>query len=142
MVFLPVYQCSMSSETPLAQSWCPIPPASFILAYICFVARPPCFPAATQVNAVRAALDRHSEQLDEALLSNAFAWIRKCTEDRFDTMVQLIQKVPATAQLNMCCWYPRSPDNEHLPLPAFALLIISPLRCASSGSPKSYYLPA
>lgn len=46
-----------------------------------------------QVAAVRAALDRHSEQLDEALLSNAFAWIRKCTEDRFDTMVQLIQKV-------------------------------------------------
>lgn len=46
-----------------------------------------------QVAAVRAALDRHEEQLDDALLSNAFAWIRKCAEDRFDTMVQLIQKV-------------------------------------------------
>lgn len=38
-------------------------------------------------------MDRHADRLDEALLSNAFAWIRKCNEDRFDTMVQLIQKV-------------------------------------------------
>lgn len=53
-----------------------------------------------QVAAVRAALDRHSEQLDEALLSNAFAWIRKCTEDRFDTMVQLIQKVKSRTVLS------------------------------------------
>jgi len=46
-----------------------------------------------EVEAVRAALDRHEAQLDDAMLSNAFAWIRKCSEDRFDTMVQLIQKV-------------------------------------------------
>eukprot|EP00967_Tisochrysis_lutea_P073893 scaffold99076_cov25-Tisochrysis_lutea.AAC.5 len=50
-------------------------------------------PTTAQVEAVRAALDRHEAQLDDAMLSNAFAWIRKCSEDRFDTMVQLIQKV-------------------------------------------------
>jgi len=49
--------------------------------------------APEQVQALREALDRHADRLDEALLSNAFAWIRKCSEDRFDTMVQLIQKV-------------------------------------------------
>lgn len=48
---------------------------------------------ADQVTNLRAALDKHSDRLDEALLSNAFAWIRKCSEDRFDTMVALIQKV-------------------------------------------------
>ncbi|MEW5306107.1 MAG: hypothetical protein WDW38_003264 [Sanguina aurantia] len=46
-----------------------------------------------QVNQIRAALDRHADSLDEALLSNAFAWIRKSGEDRFDGMVGLIQKV-------------------------------------------------
>jgi hypothetical protein len=56
-------------------------------------ARPPAF--APQVQKVRAALDQHAAQLDEALLSNAFAWIRKCNEDGFDTMVTLIQKVRA-----------------------------------------------
>ncbi|KAJ9529425.1 hypothetical protein QJQ45_013720 [Haematococcus lacustris] len=48
---------------------------------------------ASQVQSIRAALDRNSDRLDEALLSNAFAWIRKCSEDGFDTMVALIQKV-------------------------------------------------
>jgi len=48
-----------------------------------------------QVAAVRAAMDRAAGRglLDEALLSNAFAWIRKCNEDGLDTMAQLIQKV-------------------------------------------------
>lgn len=46
-----------------------------------------------QVQKVRKALDIYEAQLDEALLSTAFAWIRKCTEDRYDTMVALIQKV-------------------------------------------------
>lgn len=61
---------------------------------------------AFQVASVRAALDRHSEGLDEALLSNAFAWIRKCTEDRFDTMVQLIQKVRHEAYRWRCFLQP------------------------------------
>jgi hypothetical protein len=42
-------------------------------------------------------MDKHALQLDEALLSNAFAWIRKCSEDGFDTMVSLIQKVRGAA---------------------------------------------
>eukprot|EP00199_Chlamydomonas_sp_CCMP681_P005829 CAMPEP_0119101744 /NCGR_PEP_ID=MMETSP1180-20130426/711_1 /TAXON_ID=3052 ORGANISM="Chlamydomonas cf sp, Strain CCMP681" /NCGR_SAMPLE_ID=MMETSP1180 /ASSEMBLY_ACC=CAM_ASM_000741 /LENGTH=262 /DNA_ID=CAMNT_0007085911 /DNA_START=257 /DNA_END=1045 /DNA_ORIENTATION=+ len=57
----------------------------------------------TQVSAVRTAMEKRSEQLNEAMLSNAFAWIKKCQEDRFDTMVQLIQKVLqlyAAQQLN------------------------------------------
>lgn len=41
---------------------------------------------------MRQELDSNRAQLDEALLSNAFAYIRKCSEDRFDTMVQLLQK--------------------------------------------------
>jgi hypothetical protein len=46
-----------------------------------------------QVSAVRAALDKHSDRLDEALLSNCFAWMKKCQDDRMDTMVTLLQKV-------------------------------------------------
>ncbi|WIA10009.1 hypothetical protein OEZ85_010221 [Tetradesmus obliquus] len=46
-----------------------------------------------QVSSVRAALDKHSERLDEALLSNCFAWMKKCQDDRMDTMVALLQKV-------------------------------------------------
>lgn len=46
-----------------------------------------------QVAKVRASLDANGDRLDEALLSNAFAWIRKCSEDRFDSMSALIQKV-------------------------------------------------
>jgi len=46
-----------------------------------------------QVASVRAALDKHSDRLDEALLSNCFAWMKKCQDDRMDTMVTLLQKV-------------------------------------------------
>ncbi|GIL46603.1 hypothetical protein Vafri_3567 [Volvox africanus] len=46
-----------------------------------------------QVQRVRDALERHSNRLDEALLSNAFAWIKKSSEDGFDGMVQLLQLV-------------------------------------------------
>eukprot|EP00798_Chlamydomonas_sp_ICE-L_P024027 gene24027-9603_t len=46
-----------------------------------------------QVSRVRTTMDVYSAQLDEALLSNAFAWIDKCQQDGFDSMVQLIQKV-------------------------------------------------
>ncbi|GAX72617.1 hypothetical protein CEUSTIGMA_g73.t1 [Chlamydomonas eustigma] len=49
--------------------------------------------APAQVLGMRRALDDNAAYLDEALLSNAFAWIRKCSEDGFDTMAQLIQKV-------------------------------------------------
>ena len=42
---------------------------------------------------MRRALEDNSAHVDEALLSNAFAWIRKSSEDGFDSMVQLIQKV-------------------------------------------------
>ena len=34
-----------------------------------------------QVSRARGALDRHASQLDEAMLSNAYAWIRKCQQD-------------------------------------------------------------
>jgi hypothetical protein len=46
-----------------------------------------------QVAAVRKAMEERADALDEALLSNAFAWIRKCNEDGLDSMAQLIQKV-------------------------------------------------
>jgi len=49
--------------------------------------------ALLQVSSVRAALDRFSDRLDEALLSNCFAWIKKCQDDGMDTMVTLLQKV-------------------------------------------------
>lgn len=46
-----------------------------------------------QVAAVRAALDKYADRLDEGLLSNCFAWMKKCQDDRMDTMVTLLQKV-------------------------------------------------
>jgi hypothetical protein len=42
---------------------------------------------------VRDALDRNAPALDEALLSNAFAYIKKAGDDRFDSLVALLQKV-------------------------------------------------
>lgn len=45
-----------------------------------------------QVQKVRDELQNNSSSLDETLLSNAFAYIRKCTEDSFDSMVLLLQK--------------------------------------------------
>jgi hypothetical protein len=50
-----------------------------------------------QVATVRAALDRNAEALDEALLSNAFAYIKKASDDRFDSLVALLQKVKPVA---------------------------------------------
>lgn len=49
--------------------------------------------AILQVAAVRAALDKYGDRLDEGLLSNCFAWIKKCQDDGMDTMVTLLQKV-------------------------------------------------
>lgn len=46
-----------------------------------------------QVASVRAALNKYADQLDEGLLSNCFAWMKKCQDDRMDTMVALLQKV-------------------------------------------------
>lgn len=46
-----------------------------------------------QIGRLRAALEKHSDHLDEALLSNAFAYIKKCQDDGFDSMARLIQKV-------------------------------------------------
>lgn len=48
---------------------------------------------ALQVQRMRETMDTHADRLDEALLSNAFAYIKKASDDRFDTMVSLIQKV-------------------------------------------------
>ena len=45
---------------------------------------------------MRDALERYGDpsgRLDEALLSNAFAMIKKCSEDGMDGMAQLLQKV-------------------------------------------------
>jgi hypothetical protein len=36
-----------------------------------------------QVSKLRDSLDNNAAALDEALLSNAFAWMRKCSEDRY-----------------------------------------------------------
>ena len=42
---------------------------------------------------MREKLAEHEGALDEALLSNAFAWMRKAADDRLDGMVALLQKV-------------------------------------------------
>eukprot|EP00879_Flechtneria_rotunda_P003482 GHRR01003711.1.p1 GENE.GHRR01003711.1~~GHRR01003711.1.p1 ORF type:complete len:319 (+),score=117.10 GHRR01003711.1:119-1075(+) len=46
-----------------------------------------------QVSSMRQTVDKYSNRLDEALLSNCFAWMKKCQDDRMDTMVSLLQKV-------------------------------------------------
>jgi len=38
-------------------------------------------------------MEERAEYLDEALLSNAFAWMHKATEDGLDGLVALLQKV-------------------------------------------------
>ena len=48
---------------------------------------------------MRGKLVEHEDALDEALLSNAFAWMRKAADDRLDGMVALLQKVGASVRL-------------------------------------------
>ena len=48
---------------------------------------------------MRQKLVEHEDALDEALLSNAFAWMRKAADDRLDGMVALLQKVGASVRL-------------------------------------------
>lgn len=38
-------------------------------------------------------MERNAAALDEALLSNAFAYIKKASDDRFDSLVALLQKI-------------------------------------------------
>jgi hypothetical protein len=47
---------------------------------------------ADRLAAMRRAMDENEAKLDEALLSNAFAWMRKASEDKLDGMVELLQK--------------------------------------------------
>lgn len=42
---------------------------------------------------MRAAMEARADQLDEALLSNCFAWMRKASDDKLDGMVAILQKV-------------------------------------------------
>ncbi|KAK9822820.1 hypothetical protein WJX81_004256 [Elliptochloris bilobata] len=46
-----------------------------------------------KADAMRREVAKHEGALDEALLSNAFAWMRKAADDRLDGMVALLQKV-------------------------------------------------
>lgn len=48
---------------------------------------------AQQQAAMKQAMEERSEHLDEALLSNAYAWMRKASEDRLEGVVGLLQKV-------------------------------------------------
>jgi hypothetical protein len=48
---------------------------------------------ADKVKAMRAAMDARADSLDEALLSNCFAWMRKASDDKLDGMVTLLQIV-------------------------------------------------
>lgn len=48
---------------------------------------------ADKVAAMRAAMDARAEFIDEALLSNCFAWMRKASDDKLDGMVVILQKV-------------------------------------------------
>ncbi|GAB4822728.1 hypothetical protein N2152v2_009774 [Parachlorella kessleri] len=46
-----------------------------------------------KLQAMKKVMEDNSDRLDEALLSNAFAWLRKSSEDKMDGMVALLQKV-------------------------------------------------
>lgn len=46
-----------------------------------------------KVEAMRLALEERAGKVDEALLSNAFAWMRKASDENLDGMVSLLQKV-------------------------------------------------
>ncbi len=48
---------------------------------------------------MRRAVAAHRGSLDEALLSNAFAWMRKAADDRLDGMVALLQKAGRSASI-------------------------------------------
>ena len=39
------------------------------------------------------AMEERTDYLDEAMLSNAFAWMQKATDDNLDGLVALLQKV-------------------------------------------------
>ncbi len=52
-----------------------------------------------QVESMRRAVAAHRGSLDEALLSNAFAWMRKAADDRLDGMVALLQKAGRSASI-------------------------------------------
>ena len=61
---------------------------------------------------MRGKLVEHEDALDEALLSNAFAWMHKAADDRLDGMVALLQKVGASVRLPkgmrlFSLWWPR-----------------------------------
>lgn len=45
------------------------------------------------IEKMKAAMELHSDALDEALLSNCFAWMRKASDDNLDGMVVILQKV-------------------------------------------------
>ena len=49
--------------------------------------------AADKVEAMRAALEKKADSVDEALLSNCFSWMRKASDDELDGMVTILQKV-------------------------------------------------
>lgn len=46
-----------------------------------------------KVAAMRAAIEARADKIDEALLSNCFAWMRKASDDNLDGMVVILQKV-------------------------------------------------
>ena len=46
-----------------------------------------------KVDAMRAAIEARADKIDEALLSNCFAWMRKASDDNLDGMVVILQKV-------------------------------------------------
>lgn len=48
---------------------------------------------ADKAEAMREALNAYSDSLDEALLSNCFAWMRKAAKDNLTGMVAILQKV-------------------------------------------------
>lgn len=46
-----------------------------------------------KVAAMKAVMDQQSDKIDEALLSNCFAWMRKASDDKLDGMVEILRKV-------------------------------------------------
>lgn len=47
----------------------------------------------SSMDAMNKAMDENVDKVDEAVLSNAFAWMRKASDDKLDGMVVLLQKV-------------------------------------------------
>ena len=89
------------------------------------------------------AIEERSEYLDEALLSNAFAWMRKAADDKLDGMVALLQKVLQLYAARALSHSPVQNDDDAMLVDIISaddtewiVIVMIPRRCSVSLSPK------